>query len=79
MSHIQHLPPEPAPVSMGRIPWYRRPGFLLFMVLVVALAMIGVTSLLVSIFEHRQAARKPTFRVVDVSEVTTDPAPWGLN
>jgi nitrite reductase (cytochrome c-552) len=33
----------------------------------------------VTIFEHRQEARIPFVRLVDVDEVTTDPARWGVN
>jgi nitrite reductase (cytochrome c-552) len=48
-------------------------------VLVVASATFGVTALLVSIFEHRQEARTPFVRLVEVNEVSTDPIPWGTN
>jgi nitrite reductase (cytochrome c-552) len=45
----------------------------------VAAVTFGVTALLVTIFEHRQEARTPFVRLVEVNEVTTDPAPWGTN
>lgn len=47
---------------------------------VVSLAVaFGVTALLVSIFQHKQEARNPFFRVVDLDETTVDPAIWGKN
>ena len=52
---------------------------LLSVVVVVAAATFGVTALLVSIFEHRQEARTPFVRLVEVNEVSTDPVPWGTN
>src|SRR5688572_24797523 len=62
-------------------PRQRRKRLLLFGALVAAVAAItlGVTALLVTIFEHRQEARTPFVRLVDVNEVSTDPAPWGTN
>lgn len=45
----------------------------------VALATFGVVALLVSIFERKQEARAPFVRLVEVSEVSTDPKPWGQN
>ncbi len=47
--------------------------------LVSALATFAITALLVSIFERRTEARSPFVRLVEVDEVTTDPAPWGVN
>ena len=57
----------------------RRLLFLSLLVLFVAAVTFGVTALLVTIFEHRQEARTPFVRVVEVDEVTTDPVPWGTN
>jgi len=39
----------------------------------------GIAALLTSIFRHKQEARNPYLRLVDVSEETTDPTPWGMN
>jgi nitrite reductase (cytochrome c-552) len=44
-----------------------------------ALATFGVAALLVTIFQHKQEARTPFVRLVEVDEVSTDPAPWGVN
>jgi nitrite reductase (cytochrome c-552) len=49
------------------------------LLVIVGLVTFGVAGLLVSIFEHRQEAREPFVRLVEVDEVTTDPVPWGTN
>ena len=41
--------------------------------------MFVIAGLLTSIFERKQEARNPYVRLVEVSEETTDPAPWGVN
>jgi nitrite reductase (cytochrome c-552) len=55
------------------------PLLLAALLLLVMLATGGVTYLLVTIFEHRQEARRPFVRLVEVNEVSTDPVPWGTN
>ena len=57
----------------------RRFLFLSGLFVIVAFATVGVTALLVSIFEHRQESRVPFVRLVEVNEISTDPAPWGTN
>ncbi len=54
-------------------------GALVGLVLVAALAAAGVTALLVNIFERKQEARNPYFRVVELTDETEDPAIWGKN
>jgi nitrite reductase (cytochrome c-552) len=49
------------------------------LVLVAAAGTIGGMFLLVSIFERKQEARNPFFRVVELSDDTVDPAIWGKN
>ena len=44
-----------------------------------AVAAIAVTALLVNIFTRQQEARNPFYRVVELTEETTDPAVWGQN
>jgi nitrite reductase (cytochrome c-552) len=44
-----------------------------------ALLTFGVTGLLVNIFQHKQEARNPFFRVVELTDETEDPAVWGQN
>jgi nitrite reductase (cytochrome c-552) len=45
----------------------------------VAGVVVALTALLVTIFAHKQEARNPYVRLVEVTEETTDPAPWGMN
>src|SRR5687768_1846439 len=42
-------------------------------------ATLGVLALLVNIFERKQEARNPFFRVVELTDDTEDPAIWGRN
>ncbi len=60
-----------------------RPGrrwlFLAGLLAAVALVTIAVTALLITIFQHRQEARTPFVRVVEVDEGTSDPIPWSMN
>jgi nitrite reductase (cytochrome c-552) len=44
-----------------------------------ALAAIAITALLVNIFEHKQEARNPFYRVVELNDTIDDPAIWGKN
>jgi nitrite reductase (cytochrome c-552) len=44
-----------------------------------ALVTLGVVMLLVNIVEHKQEARNPFFRVVELTDDTVDPALWGKN
>jgi nitrite reductase (cytochrome c-552) len=44
-----------------------------------ALVAIGVLALLVNILEHKQEAKNPFFRVVELTDETEDPAVWGKN
>jgi len=51
-------------------------------VTVAAVAAVGtaaLTALLVNIFERKQEARNPFFRVVALDDQTSDPAVWGQN
>jgi nitrite reductase (cytochrome c-552) len=54
------------------------PRFLLF-VGVAALIAAGIVALLVNIFERKQEARNPFYRVVELTDDTEDPAVWGKN
>ncbi|HEX7152164.1 MAG TPA: ammonia-forming cytochrome c nitrite reductase subunit c552 [Thermoanaerobaculia bacterium] len=44
-----------------------------------ALLTLGVTALLMNIFQRKTEARNPFYRVVTLDENTTDPALWGKN
>ncbi len=59
----------------------RTTGFswVILLTLLTALATFGVVALLTSIFERKQETRRPFVKVAAVSEVSTDPEPWGLN
>jgi len=64
--------------STGRAPGKRR----LLVVMagaaaVTAMVAIGVTALLINIFERKQEARNPFYRVVDITDETEDPEIWG--
>ena len=50
--------------------------------LIALLAVVAVCvgfALLVNIFERKQEARNPFFRVVELTDTTEDPAVWGKN
>jgi nitrite reductase (cytochrome c-552) len=63
------------PSSARPMRWSR---FLLFSA-VVAVVTVGATALLVNIFERKQEARNPFYRVVELTDETIDPAIWGKN
>jgi nitrite reductase (cytochrome c-552) len=61
---------------------HRRKRFWLLMTLLfvaVAAVTAGVTALLVNIFQHKQEARNPFVRVVELTDETVDPIVWGRN
>ncbi len=49
------------------------------LVLGVAFVTIGLAALLTNIFERKQEARDPFYRVVALTDSTTDPAEWAKN
>lgn len=65
-------PATPAPASTGKA------RFLVALAGTAGLSML-ITALLTTIFEHKEDARNPYIRFVNVTEETTDPAPWGIN
>ncbi len=48
-------------------------------IVVTVLVTLGIVALLVNIFERKQEARNPFYRVVDLSDEVEDPAIWGKN
>jgi nitrite reductase (cytochrome c-552) len=46
---------------------------------VAAIIAIGALAMLVSIMEHKQEAKNPFFRVVELTDETEDPVVWGKN
>lgn len=68
--------PQPPPRTGGS----NRP-MLLFGITVVAavLAAMGGLALLINVFERKQEAKNPFYRVVDLTDETVDPEVWGQN
>jgi nitrite reductase (cytochrome c-552) len=44
-----------------------------------AVAVLALAALLTNVFERRQEARNPFFRVVTLTDTTQDAAVWGQN
>jgi nitrite reductase (cytochrome c-552) len=63
-------PASPRPMRWSRV---------LLFAFVVAVVTVAVTALLVNIFERKQEARNPFYRVVELTDETIDPAVWGKN
>jgi nitrite reductase (cytochrome c-552) len=59
--------------------FYRGRPLIVFsiMILLAAVGSVLGVFLLVTIFEHKQEARNPFFRVVELTDQTEDPAIWG--
>jgi nitrite reductase (cytochrome c-552) len=47
--------------------------------IITAVVAVLLTALLVNIFERKEEARNPFFRVVEITDDTVDPAVWGKN
>ena len=56
----------------------RRRRFLIIVGAAVLATIVGV-ALLMNIFERKQEARNPFYRVVELTDDTEDPAVWGKN
>jgi nitrite reductase (cytochrome c-552) len=65
-----HNPPERRPFAWRRLLLFAGLG---------ALIAAGIAALLVNIFERKQEARNPFYRVVETTDDTEDPAVWGKN
>lgn len=66
----------------GSVARASRSGRVMLLALVFVAAVAGtllVTWVLITMFGHKQAARRPFVRLVEVNEVSTDPEPWGRN
>jgi nitrite reductase (cytochrome c-552) len=64
--------------SGGASRWGGR-RFVLLTAFIATIAAIGGAALLVNIFERKQEARNPFYRVVELTDETEDPAIWGKN
>jgi nitrite reductase (cytochrome c-552) len=51
--------------------------WLITTLVVSAIAVFAVTALLINIFERKQEAKNPYYRVVDLNDTIADPAVWG--
>jgi nitrite reductase (cytochrome c-552) len=68
------------PAAQEKRPERRRTLRLIILTAIVAtLVTAAVVALLINIFEHKQEARNPFYRVVELTDETTDPAIWGKN
>ena len=66
--------------KLGQAGTQRGNALLLGLVFVIAIvATVVVTYVLIQMFSHKQDARQPFVRVTEVSEISTDPEPWGQN
>jgi nitrite reductase (cytochrome c-552) len=54
-------------------------GIILGTIIFTALVTAGIAALLVTIFQHKQEAKNPYIRFVEVNELTSDPEQWGKN
>src|SRR6201993_1167723 len=64
------------PANRGATPSRR---MLAAVVALAALATIAIAALLVNIFERKQEAKNPFYRVVELNDTIDDPAIWGKN
>ncbi len=53
--------------------------FLLTTVVLAGVIVFTLTALLVNIFERKQEARNPFYKVVELNDTVSDPAMWGKN
>jgi nitrite reductase (cytochrome c-552) len=67
----QPTAPSPAPTRIWQL--------LVAVFAVAVVATLLVTFVLVTMFERKQEARAPFVRAVEVTEISTDPEPWGAN
>lgn len=74
-------PPTPLQENSGTARQTRARKFWSLLVIFLGMVVMSflVLTVLVSIFERRQEADRPYLRIVEVDELTTDPAPWGIN
>jgi nitrite reductase (cytochrome c-552) len=59
--------------------WVSGTRLLVVTALAAALVTLAVVALLVNIFERKQEARNPFYRVADLDDNTSDPVTWGRN
>ena len=69
----------PSPDSPQSKPRRRLLTLPVIVLIATAVVTFGITAILVTIFERQQEARIPFVRLAEVSEISTDPEPWGMN
>jgi nitrite reductase (cytochrome c-552) len=75
---MARAPRRPPPASRRPQP-RRRYLPILIIAFTAAVLAAGGTALLINIFERKQEARNPFYRVVELNDETSDPALWGKN
>jgi nitrite reductase (cytochrome c-552) len=75
MARAPRRPPAVSPPPQPR----RRYLPTVIIALTAAVLAAGGAALLINIFERKQEARNPFYRVVELDDQTTDPALWGKN
>ncbi len=70
-------PTDPGPHTAKTRPSLGR--LLPVIVVLAAVAAVAVAALLTSIARRQEEARNPFYRVVEITDTTTDPAVWGQN
>lgn len=73
MRELHPNAPQPAAQAGGQVAKFT------LVTLVAAVVTLGGLALLINIFERKQEARTPFFRVVELTDDTEDPAVWGKN
>jgi nitrite reductase (cytochrome c-552) len=66
-------------MTNGNVNQGRPRRHLLVTVVLAAIAVFAITALLINIFERKQEARNPFYRVVELNDTVADPAVWGKN
>ena len=77
MAEDEKLSPETK--NSERVGKYRTFRLVALTALITTLAAVAGVALLVNIFERQQEARNPFFRVVELTDDTSDPGVWGKN
>jgi nitrite reductase (cytochrome c-552) len=72
---IDKSPPSQEVLTVPKRLWRAIP----IVVLLAIAAAAGLAALLVNIFEHKQEAKSPFYRVVELNDSVQDPAVWGKN
>jgi len=75
---MARAPRRPPPRRQSEPP-RRRYVPVLLIAFVAAVLAAGGAALLINIFERKQEARNPFYRVVELNDETTDPSLWGKN